>query len=109
LWHNLATERFYIQVFLLGYLPATANKHYQSRFKVFHLVEVELHFVWPLATDLPGMGNPNRKFLSPASTALQVMEAHKRFHRGKVVVRGNDFLRLTKLIISNFDLGLHKR
>jgi len=35
------------------------------------------------------MGNPNRRFLSPASTALQVMEAHKRFHRGKVVVRGN--------------------
>jgi len=23
------------------------------------------------------MGNPNRRFLSPASTALQVMEAHK--------------------------------
>jgi len=35
------------------------------------------------------MGNPNRRFLSPASTALQVIEAHKRFHRGKVVVRGN--------------------
>jgi len=26
---------------------------------------------------------------SPASTALQVMEAHKRFHHGKVVVHGN--------------------
>jgi len=24
--------------FLLGYLPATANEQYQSRFKVFHLV-----------------------------------------------------------------------
>jgi len=26
-------------------LPATANEHYQSGFKVFHLVGVELHFV----------------------------------------------------------------
>jgi len=25
-----------------------------------------------------------RRFLSPASTASQVMEAHKRFHHGKV-------------------------
>jgi len=70
-------------------LLATANEHYQSGFKVFHLVGVELHFVWPLAVDLPGMGNTNRKFLFPASTALQVMEAHKRFHRDKVVVREN--------------------
>jgi len=38
LWHNFATERFYVRVFLLGYLPATANEHYQSGFKVFHLV-----------------------------------------------------------------------
>jgi len=51
---------------------------------------VELHFVWPLSVDLPGMGNLNRRFLSPASTALQVMEAHKCFHHGKVVIRGND-------------------
>jgi len=26
-------------------LPAIANEHYQSGFKVFHLVGVELHFV----------------------------------------------------------------
>jgi len=70
-------------------LPTTANEHYQSGFKVFHLVVFELHFVWPLSTDLPGMGNPNRRFLSPASTAVQVMEAHKHFHCGKVVVCGN--------------------
>jgi len=89
LWHNLATERFYIRIFLLlGYLPATANEHYQSGFKVFHLVGVELHFVWPLSADLPGLGNPNRRFLSP-TIALQVMEAHKHFHRGKVVVCEN--------------------
>jgi len=32
----------YIRVFLLlGYVPATANEHYQSGFKVFHLVEVD--------------------------------------------------------------------
>jgi len=36
------------------------------------------------------MCNPNRRFLSPASTALQVMESHKRFHHGKVVVRENE-------------------
>jgi len=45
IWHNLATQRFYTRIFLLGYLTATANEHYQSRFKVFHLVGVELHFV----------------------------------------------------------------
>jgi len=38
-------------------LPATANEHYQSWFKVFHLVVVELHFVWPLSADLSDMGN----------------------------------------------------
>jgi len=68
----------------------TVNEHYQSGFKVFHVVGVELHFVWPLFADLSGMVNPNRRFLSPASTALQVMEAHKRFYRGKVVVRENE-------------------
>jgi len=81
LWHDLATVRFYIRVFLLGYLPATGNEQYQSRFKVFHLVGVELHFVWSLSADLTGMGNPNRIFLSLASTV--------HFHHGKVVVRGN--------------------
>jgi len=46
----VATKRFNIRVFLiLGYLPATANKHYQSRFKVFHFVGVEQQFVWPLS------------------------------------------------------------
>jgi len=56
-------ERFYIRVFLLlGYVPATANEHYQSRFKVFHLVGVELHFIWPLSADLPGMSNPTGDF-----------------------------------------------
>jgi len=49
-------EKFYIRVFLLGYLPAIANEHYQSGFKVFHCVGVELHFVWPLSADLSGMG-----------------------------------------------------
>jgi len=53
-------------------LPATANEHYQSGFS------------------LPGMGNPNRRFLFSASTALQVMEANKCFNRDKVVFRGND-------------------
>jgi len=43
-------------------LPATANEHYQSGFKVFHLVGIELHFVWPLTADLPSMGNPIRRF-----------------------------------------------
>jgi len=63
LWHNLATKRFYIRVFLLlGNLPAAANEHYQFGFTVFHLVEVEPHFVWPLSADLPGMGNPNKRF-----------------------------------------------
>jgi len=50
-------QRGFIRVFLLlGYLPATANEHYQSGFKVFHLFGVDLHFVWPLAADHPGMG-----------------------------------------------------
>jgi len=31
------------------------------------------------------MGNPTGDFLSPASTAQQVMMVHKRFHHGKVV------------------------
>jgi len=94
LWHNLATDRFYIRVFLLlGYLPDTPNEHYQSGFKVFNLVGVELHFVWPLAADFPGIGIPNRRILFPASTALQVMEVHKRFHLDKVVVRGNENLK----------------
>jgi len=57
---------------------------------------VELQFVWHLAADLPGMGNPNRRFLSPASTAVQVMEAHKHFHRDKVVVRENAHKNLSK-------------
>jgi len=53
----------FIRVFLLlGYLSATGNKHYQSGFKVYHLVEVELHFVWPLSAELPSMDNPNRRF-----------------------------------------------
>jgi len=43
-------------------LPATANKHYQFEFKVFHLVEVELHFVWPLSADLSDMGNSTGDF-----------------------------------------------
>jgi len=30
LWHNFATERFYIRVFLLDNVPVTANEHYQS-------------------------------------------------------------------------------
>jgi len=34
------------------------------------------------------MSNPNKRFLSPASTALQIMKEHERFHRDKVVVRG---------------------
>jgi len=70
-------------------LPATANEHYQSGFKVFHLVGGELYFVWPLSADLSDIGNPNRRFLSPASTALLIMETHKRYHHGKVVVQGN--------------------
>jgi len=91
LWHNLATERFYVRVFLLlGYLSTTANEHYQSGFKVFHLVGVELHFMWSISADLHGMGNSKRRFLSPASTTLQVMEAHKHFHHGKVVVSENE-------------------
>jgi len=36
------------------------------------------------------MGNPNKRFLSPATTALLIMESHKRFHRDKVEVRGNE-------------------
>jgi len=79
----------YIRVFLLGYFRTTANEHYQSGFKAFYLVGFELHFVWPLTADLLGTDNRSRRFLSPASTVLQVMEAHKRFHHGKVVVRGN--------------------
>jgi len=76
-------ERFYIRVFLLlGYLPATASEHYWSGFKVFHLAGVKLHFVWLLSADLPAYEQPSRRFLSPASTALQIVEAHKRFHRG---------------------------
>jgi len=77
-------------------LPATANEHYQSWIKVFHLVGVELHFVWPLSADLLAMGNPLQEFfLSPAiSTTLQVMEARKRFHHSKVVVCGYDVLHL---------------
>jgi len=43
-------------------LPATANEHYQSGFKVSHLVGVELHFVWPLSADLSGMDNPAGDF-----------------------------------------------
>jgi len=43
-------------------LPATANEHYQSGFKVFHLVQVELHFVWPLSADFSGMSNPTGDF-----------------------------------------------
>jgi len=43
-------------------LPATANEHYQFGFNVFHLVGVELHFVWPLSADLSDMGNPTRDF-----------------------------------------------
>jgi len=53
---------FYIRVFLLGYLSAMANEHYQSGFKVFHLVGVELHFIWPLSADLSDMGNPTGDF-----------------------------------------------
>jgi len=54
-------RRFYIRVFLLlSYLSATANEHYQSGFKVFHLVE--LHFVWPLSAELSGMRNPTRDY-----------------------------------------------
>jgi len=45
-------------------LPTTANENYQSGFKVFHLVGVELNFVWPLSADLSDMGNPNRIFFS---------------------------------------------
>jgi len=78
LWHNLATERFKISVFLLGYLPATADEHYQSGFKIFHLVGVELHFVWPMAADLPGMGNPNRRFLSPLSSQYSSRRSWRR-------------------------------
>jgi len=55
-------ERFYIRVFLLVYLSATANELYQSGFKVFHLVGVELNYVWPLSADLSGMGKPTGDF-----------------------------------------------
>jgi len=30
LWHNLVMERFKSEFNLLGYLPTTANEHYQS-------------------------------------------------------------------------------
>jgi len=43
-------------------LPATSNEYRQSGFKAFHLVGVELHFVWPLSADLSGMGNPTGDF-----------------------------------------------
>jgi len=34
-----------------------------------------------------------QEILSPASTALQIREAHKRFHQSKVVVRGNELMK----------------
>jgi len=47
-------------------MPATANEHYQSGFKVFHHLDgVELHFIWPLTAGHPGMGKTNQRFLSP--------------------------------------------
>jgi len=64
-FHKFATERFYISVFLLGYLPAAANEHYQSSFEIFHLVGVVLHFVWPLSVDFPDMVNPIGDFFHP--------------------------------------------
>jgi len=61
----LQRRGFTSRVFLLlGYLPATANEHYQSGFKIFHLVWVELYFIWPLSANLSGMGNPTGDFIS---------------------------------------------
>jgi len=90
-------ERFYIRIFLLDYLPATANKHYQSGFKVFHLIGVEL-----LLSGLYQQTSSTTiyRFLSSASTALQVLEAHKCFHHGKVVVNRNNH-KVSKRLIGN--------
>jgi len=36
-------------------LLAKASEHYKYKFKLFHFVVVELHFIWPISVDLPGM------------------------------------------------------
>jgi len=82
-------------------LPAIANEHNKSGFKVFHLVGVELHFVWLLSADFSlawVLANPTGYFLFPASTVLQVMEAHKRFHHGKALVRRNQINCLKQIL-----------
>jgi len=59
-------------------LPATANEHYQFGFKDFHLVGVELHFVWSLSADLPGIGNPTGDFY------LQPVQLYRSWKRTNV-------------------------
>jgi len=59
-------------------LPATVNETYQSGFKVFHVVGVELHFVWPLSADLLGMGNPTGDFY------LQPVELYRSWRHTNV-------------------------
>jgi len=51
----------------LGYLNATATENCQTEFKVFRLVEIELHFVWSLSANLPGIGTAWQT-LTPASS-----------------------------------------
>ena len=57
---------------------ATVNKHSLLGFD-------ELLFVWPLPFDLPGMGDPIKRFLSLASIARQVIETRKFSDHVKVV------------------------
>ena len=52
---NLSPKRFYIRVFLLDYMLASANEYSLSGFG-------ELLFVWPLPFDLFGMGFLAKKF-----------------------------------------------
>ena len=57
-------------------------------FKFSNYFDLNYFFVSLLPSDLSGMGNPIRRIESPASTALQVIEAHRLFHLVTVMVRG---------------------
>ena len=61
---------------------ATANEHSLFGFD-------EQLFVWPLPFDLPGKGDPIKRF-SLTNRARQVIETHKLSHHVKMVVHGKE-------------------
>ena len=73
---NLPAKRFYTRVFLPDYILVTANEHSLRGID-------ELLFVWPLPFDLPGMGDPIKRFYLFIS--YQVNETHKLFYLVKIV------------------------